>query len=113
MTQTAPADDSILATIIALTADLKGLPDGRVGAATLFSHLGVDSLDLMELVMAIESEFSVGISDADIAAATCPADLAAAVAQLTARPRGPVDNPALYRDADADGEAVTNTRKAS
>ena len=25
----------------------------------------------------------------------------------TARPRGPVDNPALARDCDADGEALT------
>jgi acyl carrier protein len=48
-------------------ADRLGVPDADVQpASALVEDLGADSLDIVELVMAIEEEFEVEIPDDDV-----------------------------------------------
>ncbi|WP_370342934.1 acyl carrier protein [Pararhodobacter marinus] len=82
---------------------------GRVTADLDFAAHDIDSLDVMAFAVEAEDVFQVLIDDSVLDTITSPRALAEAVddALRTARPRGPSDNPALYRDADADGEAQT------
>lgn len=53
--------------IIEITADALGVDAGNITAATSFKEdLNADSLDLFELVMALEEEFEVEIPTEDL-----------------------------------------------
>ena len=98
-----------LARIIGLIEAAHPRLTGKIAADSQFADLGLDSLDTVELVMTAEEAFGIEIDDRATGAIETIADLCGAIdARLgsqTARPRGPVDNPALYRDADADSAA--------
>lgn len=57
----------MLEKIIEMTADALGMEAGEIHADSSFKEdLGADSLDLFELVMALEEEFSVEIPTEDL-----------------------------------------------
>jgi len=52
--------------VINIVAETMGVDKGSVTAATSFvNDLGADSLDTVELVMELEDEFDISISDED------------------------------------------------
>lgn len=58
------ADQSLMRQIIELTAVKLGVPDERIAPEShLVRDLGADSLDLVELVMSLEEDFDLAISD--------------------------------------------------
>lgn len=53
--------------IKAIISNHLGLPEEEIKPEnSLVNDLGADSLDIIEIVMAIEDEFSIEISDADV-----------------------------------------------
>ena len=80
--------------------------EGRLLIDTMtLADLQIDSQDKWQLVLAIEEVHGCDIDDATAEGIFTIGDLTQVIADRTARPRGPVDNPALYRDAEADGAA--------
>ncbi|MCP4807200.1 MAG: acyl carrier protein [Proteobacteria bacterium] len=60
------ADEKIIGRVKALIADSLGVAEDEiVPTASFIEDLGADSLDIVELVMAIEKEFDIEISDDD------------------------------------------------
>jgi len=61
------APEEIARKVKGTIADRLGLPENEVlPAATLVEDLGADSLDIVELVMAIEEQFEVEIPDDEV-----------------------------------------------
>jgi acyl carrier protein len=56
----------IFAKIKALICEQLGVEDGDVKKETTFEDLDADSLDIVELVMALEEEFNLEISDEEV-----------------------------------------------
>ena len=56
----------MLEKVIAIVAEGIGVEAGNLNAETTFESLGADSLDLFELVMALEDEYSVEIPAEDL-----------------------------------------------
>jgi acyl carrier protein len=74
-----------------LVAQVIGIsPDRVVGSAALGADLGATSLDSVELVMAVEDEFGIEISDDLAAAVVTVGDLESLVVRLQATQRAPV-----------------------
>jgi acyl carrier protein len=68
-----------------LTVDVLDLPAEQILPASHFADdLGVDSLDLVELVEALETEFDVRINDAELADITTVAEAYHLLAAKTA-----------------------------
>ena len=60
------ANEQVIARVKALIADSLGVAEDEiVPTASFIEDLGADSLDIVELVMAIEKEFDIEISDDD------------------------------------------------
>ncbi|HJN76402.1 MAG TPA: acyl carrier protein [Myxococcota bacterium] len=60
------ANEQTISRVHALISESLGVSDGEiVPAASFIEDLGADSLDIVELVMAIEKEFDIEISDDD------------------------------------------------
>lgn len=58
--------DEIFEKVKGITVDKLGVDAGKIASETTFvGDLGADSLDLVELIMALEEEFSTEISDED------------------------------------------------
>jgi acyl carrier protein len=76
MQTTLPAlDTPLYARLRHLTVDVLELdPDVVVPAARFAEDLGADSLDLVELVEAIEAEFGIRIDDEELAEVTTVAE---------------------------------------
>ena len=55
----------ILEKISTIVAEQFGVEESTVTADTTFEDLGADSLDVVELIMAVEEEFEVQITDED------------------------------------------------
>ena len=52
--------------IASIIADKNGIEEGEITAESDFTNdLGMDSLDLVELVLELENEFNIEISDSD------------------------------------------------
>jgi acyl carrier protein len=67
-TTVAPTDTPLFRQLIDLTVDVLELPPEQVVPEARFAEeLGADSLDLVELVEAIEAEFGVRIADEELA----------------------------------------------
>ena len=67
-TTVAPTDSPLFRQLIDLTVDVLELPPEQVVPEARFAEeLGADSLDLVELVEAIEAEFGVRIADEELA----------------------------------------------
>ena len=63
--------------IIALTAEHLGIDADSISETSSFKHdLGVDSLDLFELVMELEEEFGIEIPSEDLENLATVADVA-------------------------------------
>lgn len=68
METTLPSNGPLLQQLIDLTVDVLELaPEQVVPEARFAEELGADSLDLVELVEAIEVEFAVRIADEELA----------------------------------------------
>jgi len=89
-----------------IVAEFPRLEGRFLTADTLLADLQIDSQDKWQLVLATEQAFTTDVDDATAEGIATVGDLAQVIAARTARPRGPVDNPALYRDAEADGAAL-------
>ena len=61
------ASVEILDRVRALTAELLGRKKSAVEIARPLSEQGMDELDLVELVMALEEEFSIELPDSEVA----------------------------------------------
>lgn len=55
----------LLEKVVALVADKLNVSADEITPETTFEDLGADSLDVVELVMALEEEFDLEISDDD------------------------------------------------
>jgi acyl carrier protein len=67
-TTVAPTDTPLFRQLVDLTVDVLELPPEQVVPEARFAEeLGADSLDLVELVEAIEAEFGVRIADEELA----------------------------------------------
>lgn len=52
------------------------IPSENIEENSIFTtDMGADSLDMLEIVMAVEDKFNISISDDDIALIRCPKDL--------------------------------------
>ncbi len=61
--------DSIFDRVKKVVCEELGVPESEVTeTASFIDDLGADSLDVVELVMALEEEFSIDIPDDDVAA---------------------------------------------
>ena len=88
-----------------IVAEFPRLEGRFLTADTALPDLQIDSQDKWQLVLAVEDAHGCDIDDATAEGIFTIGNLAQVIAARTARPRGPVDNPALYRDAEADGVA--------
>ncbi len=74
-TTVAPIDTPLFRQLVDLTVDVLELaPEQVVADARFAEELGADSLDLVELVEAIEGEFGVRVDDAELADITTVAE---------------------------------------
>jgi len=71
-----PRSDRVSAKLAEIMANEFGLSKDRVQAGATLTGLGLDSLDHVELIMAIEEEFGMMISDADAARLRTMGDVA-------------------------------------
>jgi len=67
----------------AVVADVAGVPAPAIRDETDWSSLHLDSLDVLELVPAIEMELNIGIPDERLEGMRTFGDLVAVVGQLT------------------------------
>jgi acyl carrier protein len=70
---------TIFETISKLVAENAGIPAGRISADTSLSELGIDSLEFMEMMLQIQAEFRIEITDEEIARMNTVGDMCRAV----------------------------------
>lgn len=63
--------------ITRIMVDTFGVPPGRVGGATAFTELEVDSLTLAELTVLLEERYGVPVADGDLRPEHTVSDVAA------------------------------------
>jgi acyl carrier protein len=91
MTQATSNLATLPATVRTLVAQVIGISSDRVvGSATLGADLGATSLDSVELVMAIEDEFRIEISDDRAAAIVTVDDLESLIRRLVTAQHRPI-----------------------
>lgn len=68
--------------VVKLLTDRVGIPpDAAVPGARLVDDLGLDSLDAVELVIALEQQFGIDVSDAEVARLETVGDLVTLVVE--------------------------------
>ena len=55
--------ESVAERVIRVITKAQKLPDGRVSESSTFKELGIDSLDGLNILFAIEEEFDVNVPD--------------------------------------------------
>ena len=66
-----------------IIAQVMGVDPGSISSDTSFSDdLGADSLDLFQIVMALEEQFEIEINDEDIQSIVTVGDVAGKIAML-------------------------------
>ena len=81
--------DDVLQRTIMQVAETKRIPVESVRAESTFQELGLDSLDAMNLLFALEEEFNVSIPDSDARAIHTVREASDGVAKLLAAKQGP------------------------
>lgn len=71
------------AAVVATVADLLGLSHSSVTPDSEFALLGADSLDMVEITIAIEDDFKILIADEDMDQVKTVGDLCAIVDRMT------------------------------
>ena len=82
-------DDDIMKRTIAQVAEIKRIPEETVHADSTFEELGLDSLDAMNLLFALEEEFDISIPDSDARAIQTVRAASEGVARLLAAKQDP------------------------
>jgi acyl carrier protein len=94
----------LTAPLIEITSETLGLDRERIPASARFvEDLGADSMDCVELMMAVEDAFGIEFPDDDLSELVTIAEVAAYVRRAAAPTvgRGPASRPATGRPAPA------------
>ena len=62
-TEAVAIPDELVARVIRVVSETQKLPEGKVTAASTFEELGIDSLDGINIIFGLETEFEVNIDD--------------------------------------------------
>ena len=76
--------DELMARVIRVVSETQKLPEGRVTAASTFEELGIDSLDGINIIFGLETEFNVNIDDEQARKVRDISGLADGIARLVA-----------------------------
>ncbi len=76
--------DDLIARTLDVIAKTQHLPREAVTLDKSFQDLKIDSLDAMNLVFAVESEFDISVPDDDVASIRSVREMAEGVAKLVA-----------------------------
>jgi acyl carrier protein len=68
--------------VLAIIRQEKDVPDGAIVPETVLADAGIDSLDALTILFAIEEEFGISIPDTDARAMKTFADMVAAIERL-------------------------------
>ena len=60
---TTDISEDLMTRVIRVVSETQKLPDGKVTAESTFEELGIDSLDGINIIFGLESEFDVNIDD--------------------------------------------------
>jgi acyl carrier protein len=71
---------------LAIIREEKDVPDGTIGPETLLADAGIDSLDALTILFAIEEEFGISIPDTDARSMKTFADMVNAIERLLPGP---------------------------
>jgi acyl carrier protein len=77
-------NQDVLQRTIANVAEIKRIPEDGITADSTFEELGLDSLDAMNLLFALEEEFDISIPDSEARAIKTVRAAADGVARLVA-----------------------------
>ena len=55
--------EDVIARVVRVVTETQKLPPGKVTAGSSFEELGIDSLDGINIIFGLESEFNVNIDD--------------------------------------------------
>jgi acyl carrier protein len=78
--------DEIAAKLIQLVRQEKDIPDEKLTPETVLAEAGIDSLDALTILFAIEEEFKISIPDDRAKAIRTFGDMIDVVESLTANP---------------------------
>lgn len=77
--------EDILERVVKVIAEAQRIPVERIAADSTFEELGIDSLDGINIVFAIENEFNINVPDDAAKSIRTVRDMAAGVETLVAR----------------------------
>lgn len=80
--------NELTARVIDVLVQAQRLEPGRVTAESTFEELGIDSLDGINIVFALENEFGIEIPDDSLPALRSVKDIAAGIEKLLAAKGG-------------------------
>jgi acyl carrier protein len=80
--------NELTARVIEVLVQAQRLEPGRVTAESTFEELGIDSLDGINIIFALENEFGIDIPDNSLPELRSVKDIAAGIAELLAAKGG-------------------------
>jgi acyl carrier protein len=80
--------NELTARVIEVLVQAQRLEPGRVTAESTFEELGIDSLDGINIIFALENEFGIDIPDDSLPELRSVKDIAAGIAELLAAKGG-------------------------
>lgn len=75
-------DQDMYTKVISIISDTTHLEKEKIKPESTFDSLGVDSIDRLEIIMKIEEQFGIEISDEDAAKLSTVQEAVAKIAQL-------------------------------